>query len=61
MNRRQILVLVVGILFLVELYLATDNVHFSKWQLVAGFVIAVIIIGGIIYWLRDRKNASQDE
>ena len=50
-----------GILFLVEVYLATDNVHFSKWQLVAGFVIAVIIIGGIIYWLRDRKNASQDE
>ena len=61
MNRRQMLTLIVGILFLVEGYLAADNVHFSKWQLVAGFVIAVIIIGGIIYWLRDRKNASQDK
>lgn len=61
MNRRQILTLIVGTLVLVEGYLAAGNVHFSKWQLVIGFVIAVIIIGGIFYWLRDRKNTSQDE
>ena len=61
MNRRQILVLVVGILFTVELYLATRNILISKGQLIACAGALVAIIGGIMYWLRDREKAPQDD
>ncbi len=61
MNRRQILVLVVGILFLVELYLATKNILLSKGQLIACAGIIIAIIGGMMYWLRDREKAPPDD
>ena len=60
MNRRQILVLVIGILFLVELYLATRNILLSKGQVIACAGIIIAITGGVMYWLRDREKAPQN-
>ena len=61
MNRRQMLVMVTGILFLVELYLATKNILISKGQLIACAGTLVAITGGIIYWLRDREKVPQND
>lgn len=61
MNRRQMIVLFVGILGLVEWYLATKNVDHPIEILIAVGVIAAVIIGGLLYMLRDKKESQEDD
>ena len=61
MNRRQTVVLFVGIAGLVEWYLATKNVDYPIETLIAVGAIAIVIIGGLFYMLRDKKKSQQDD
>ena len=60
MNRKQVIVLCVGIAALVEWYLATKNVDHPIGALIAVGVIAAVITGGLFYILRDKIESRQD-
>ena len=60
MNRRQMGVLCIGILVLVEWYLAT-NIDYSIWILIAVGAIAVAVMGGLLYMLRDKEKFQEDD
>ena len=54
------IVLFVGILGLVEWYLAT-NIDYSIWILIAVGAIAVAVMGGLLYMLRDKEKFQEDD
>lgn len=54
MNRKQMIVLCVGILVLVGGYFATENVDFRIPELIAFAGIIAAITGGLFYELRDN-------
>lgn len=61
MNRKQIVILCVGILVLVWGYFTTENVDFRIAELIAFAGIIAAITGGLVYALRDKLDITPVE
>lgn len=57
MNRKQTIVLFLGIAGLVEWYLATRNVDYPLWVLIAVGVVVVAVMGGLFRMFRDKEES----
>lgn len=61
MNRKQTIVLFLGIAGLVEWYFATKNVDYPLWVLVAVGAAVVAIMCGLFYIFRDKEESEEDD
>jgi len=61
MNGKQMAVLCIGVLVLVEWYYDTKHITYSLGIRVTVGAIAVVIMGGLIYMFRDRDEYQEDD
>jgi len=57
MNRKQLIVLFVGLFGLVEWYLATENIDYPIYIRPAVGIISIAIIAAVTYMLRDKAES----
>ena len=57
MNRKQTIVLFLGIAGLLEWYYATKNVDYPLWVLIAVGVAVVAVMGGLFYTFKDKEES----
>ena len=61
MNRKQLIVLFVGLFGLVEWYLATENIDYPIYVRPAVGAISIAIIAALTYILRDKEQSQDDD
>ncbi|MHC4741130.1 MAG: hypothetical protein ACYS8Z_04430 [Planctomycetota bacterium] len=61
MNRRQLIVLFVGIFAIAEWFLATENIDYPIYIRPAVGAISIAIIAALTYVLRDKEEPGNDE